>query len=234
MSDVYTPIVLATPHERHDQIEASLRARPGLKVTRIRRPEDLAVEHLSEIAPRYIFFPHWSWVIPESVFEAFECIVFHMTDLPFGRGGSPLQNLISQGIYETKLTALRCERVLDAGPIYVQKDFSLHGGAEEILLRAARLVEKLIIEILERHPVPKPQVGEPILFQRRKPSDGNIGELDSLGKTHDFIRMLDAKGYPPAFLEIGKLRLEFSRSRLDREYVLADVRITIVPDKEST
>ncbi len=24
----------------------------------------------------------------------FECVCFHMTDVPYGRGGSPLQNLI--------------------------------------------------------------------------------------------------------------------------------------------
>jgi len=28
-----------------------------------------------------------------------------MTDLPFGRGGSPFQNLIARGIYDTKIIA---------------------------------------------------------------------------------------------------------------------------------
>jgi len=37
-----------------------------------------------------------------------------MTDVPYGRGGSPLQNLIVRGHTETKLTALRCVRDLDA------------------------------------------------------------------------------------------------------------------------
>jgi methionyl-tRNA formyltransferase len=39
--------------------------------------------------------------------------------------------------------------------------------------------------------------------------------------------MLDADGYPPAFLEIGDLRLEFGRSRLGPAEVTADVRITL-------
>jgi methionyl-tRNA formyltransferase len=44
---------------------------------------------------------------------------------------------------------------------------------------------------------------------------------------HDFIRMLDADGYPHAFLEYGKFRLEFSRSALYEGRVVADVRITL-------
>lgn len=235
MNDITrTPIVLATPHSRHDLMEARLCAQSGLKVTRIRTPQELTAEKLNAISPTFVFLPHWSWIIPESVFGLFECIVFHMTNLPFGRGGSPLQNLIVRGVYETQLTALRCEGALDAGPIYAQRPLSLHGGAEEIFLRAATLIEELIIDIVNHHPEPRPQFGEPLMFHRRKPEDGDISRLDSLGQTHDYIRMLDAQGYPPAFLEIGRLRLTFSRSRLDQDHVLADVRITILPDEETS
>ena len=45
---------------------------------------------LESYNPRYIFFPHWSWIVPKEIFEKYECVCFHMTDLPFGRGGSPL------------------------------------------------------------------------------------------------------------------------------------------------
>ncbi len=51
-------------------------------------------------------------------FFNFNCVVFHMTDLPFGRGGSPLQNLISRGIYKTKISAIKVVKEIDAGPIY--------------------------------------------------------------------------------------------------------------------
>src|SRR5699024_5051687 len=58
-------------------------------------------------SPRCLFFPHWSFRVPAEVTSRFECVCFHMTDLPYGRGGSPLQNLISSGHDETMLTALR-------------------------------------------------------------------------------------------------------------------------------
>ena len=72
-----------------------------------------------------------------------------MTDLPFGRGGSPLQNLIERGIYETKLSALRCCKELDGGDIYLKRPLSLWGTAEEIYLRAAELTKEMMIETVK-------------------------------------------------------------------------------------
>ena len=64
----------------------------------IAAPAELTRAALEQAKPRYVFFPHWSHIIPEDIHGAFECVIFHMTDLPFGRGGSPLQNLIARGI----------------------------------------------------------------------------------------------------------------------------------------
>jgi methionyl-tRNA formyltransferase len=139
-----------------------------------------------------------------------------------------------RGIYETRISALRCEKEIDAGPIFTKRTLSLHGGAEEIFLRAAILIEQMIVEIIENRPTPRPQVGEPTLFRRRRPADSDIASLDSLEKIHDHIRMLDAEGYPKAFLRVGRLQLEFGRSSLTHDHVTADVRITVVPDEEAS
>ncbi len=48
---------------------------------------------------------------------------------------------------------------------------------------------------------------------------------------HDFIRMLDAEGYPRAFLQHSGFRFEFSRSALYDGRVVADVTITRVEGK---
>ena len=55
-----------------------------------------------------------------------------MTDLPYGRGGSPLQNLIIRGHKKTKISALRMVNELDAGPIYFKRSLSLNGNAQKI------------------------------------------------------------------------------------------------------
>lgn len=218
-------VVIATPHARHNAMEAAMRERLGIDVLRVRSPTELDVSALADFAPRFIFFPHWSWKIPADIYERFECVIFHMTDLPFGRGGSPLQNLIVRGLNETQLTALRCVAALDAGPIYMKRPLSLHGTAEEILLRASKLTGEMIESIVREQPTPQPQVGEPTIFSRRTPQDGDWTELDKLGKVFDYIRMLDADGYPPAFLETRHFRLEFSRASLKSDAVIADVKI---------
>lgn len=220
-------IVFATPHARYDALENALREVHSLDIVRVREREAVTAERLDALRPRWIFLPHWSWIVPASVYERFECVIFHMTDLPFGRGGSPLQNLIVRGLTETRLSAIRCEKVLDGGPVYCKRPLSLAGTAEEILVRAARLMEGMVVEIVREGRVPTPQIGEPTVFLRRSPAEGDIGNLDDLQRVHDHIRMLDAEGYPRAFLRAGALRLEFTGSDWAEDHLLAQVSIRI-------
>lgn len=206
---------------------ARLEYRTGCRFTLLTQPEELTIETLEKLRPQYVFFPHWSHRIPESVYSHFECVIFHMTDLPFGRGGSPLQNLIAQGIYETKISALRCVEEMDAGPIYLKKPFSLYGSAEEIFLRASEVIEDMIVEILEKLPDPMPQEGVPTVFKRRKPEESDLATAQTLEQAFDLIRMLDADGYPHAFINVGPFKVEFTRASKKTGQVLADVRISL-------
>lgn len=217
--------VIAASSKWHPSLLDNLRARVKCKIHLIDQKEDLLIERLSEINPRYIFFPHWSHIIKPPIYDNFECIIFHMTDVPFGRGGSPLQNLVSRGIYETKITALRCERGLDAGPVYMKRPLSLFGTAQEIYMRAGLLVEDMIATIVHEEPEPTPQLGEVVEFSRRKPDESDICGLRNLDQVFDYIRMLDADGYPRAFLETEHLRFEFHRATRRLDSVVADVKI---------
>lgn len=204
-----------------------LGARLSRRFIAIESPSELSLDRLRAENVKLIFFPHWSWMIPEEVYSSFECIVFHMTDLPFGRGGSPLQNLIARKVYDTKVSALRVVAELDAGPVYLKRPLSLHGNAEEIYLRASESIEEMIAEIIDTSPTPVPQSGEATVFKRRTPKDGDIMAGKSLREVYDIIRMLDATGYPPAFLETDQLKLEFSRAALKSGCVVAEVKITV-------
>jgi methionyl-tRNA formyltransferase len=187
---------------------------------------ELTVSRLRELRPRYVFFLHWSWKVPEDITREFECVCFHMTDVPFGRGGSPLQNLIARGHRRTKLTALRMTRGMDEGPVYGKEELSLEGNAEEIYIRAGELSARMLGEIAAREPEPVPQTGTPVEFKRRKPEESRMPASATLGQTHDHIRMLDADGYPPAFLDHQGFRYSFRRSALYDGRIVADVTIT--------
>lgn len=193
----------------------------------IARQEQLTLETMRALNPRFVFFIHWSWKVPDEILKAYECVCFHMTDVPYGRGGSPLQNLILRGHKNTKLTALRMTAELDAGPVYLKEDLSIEGGsAEEIYIRASNKAAEIILRIISEKIEPVPQSGPPTVFRRRQPQESQMPDLDSLEQLYDFIRMLDAEGYPRAFLEAKGMRFEFSRATLYDGRIVADVIIT--------
>lgn len=225
-------IVIATPHGRNDLLERRVGDKlPDHHVVRLHARQDLSSETLAQIKPEFVFFPHWSWLIPEEIHLRFDCVIFHMTDIPYGRGGSPLQNLIVRGHHETMMSALKCVKDFDAGPVYLKRPLSLAGTAEEILQQASVLIEKMIVEIVERRPIPVPQQGDVVEFKRRQPKDGDLAPLLELSQVYDYIRMLDAEGYPPAFFKTEHLNFEFSDARLGEEFVEAKVRIRKNPNE---
>ena len=191
----------------------------------IARPEDLTASALADFSPDYVFLPHWSWRIPAEIHERFECVAFHMTDLPFGRGGSPLQNLIVRGITATQLSAFRVSEALDAGPVYLKRPLTLDGSAREIYERAAALAFSMIDEIVATRPHPVAQEGRVVTFARRTPADSEIPVGLDPERLYDFIRMLDAETYPPAFLVRDGLRYEFTNASLREGRVVATVTV---------
>ena len=191
-------------------------------------PEDLSERLLEDINPKFIFFPHWSAIVPEPIVQKYECVCFHMTDLPFGRGGSPLQNLVVRGMTSTRLTALRMDEGVDTGPIYGKRDLSLEGSARQVYRRAAEVSIELMKWIVLERPMPTAQEGEATAFRRRRPRESALpSDLGAL-ETMRFIQMLDADGYPRAFVEHGEWRLEFDEASMDEAGLTATVRFKLM------
>ena len=222
------PLLLLSSRPWNCSLADRLSRRLNRPVESITAPSQLTSEAVAAIDPHWIFVPHWSHLIPESIWGQWPTVIFHMTDLPYGRGGSPLQNLIQLGHSSTMLTGLRCGAGLDAGDVYLKQPLSLHGSAEEIFLRADALIEQMIESIVCEQPVAMPQQGEPLLFSRRTPDQSNLASCPEgdLSAWYDQIRMLDAESYPHAFLEMHGMRLEFRRVCQRSDGLHADVRIS--------
>jgi methionyl-tRNA formyltransferase len=210
----------------HDDLFTKLKKETYGVWHRIQSNQEFTKEGLKRYKVDKIFIPHWSHIIPAEIYEKYECIVFHMTDLPFGRGGSPLQNLIIRGFKESKISALKVEKGIDTGPIYLKRPIILSGTAEEIFLRANPIILEMIKEILRNKICPTPQVGRPFVFKRRKPNEGNLAQSYTLKSVYDMIRMLDCVDYPNAFIETDKFKFEFEKAKFQKDNILANVRIT--------
>tara|TARA_B100001123_G_scaffold442422_2_gene585942 strand:+ start:951 stop:1634 length:684 start_codon:yes stop_codon:yes gene_type:complete len=206
--------------EKYEALSASV---PG-DWTYVSTKEEL-LETVDICSPRYIFFLHWSWLVPKEIWATHESICFHMTDVPYGRGGSPLQNLISQGKKETKIAALQMVEELDAGPVYLKRTMSLAGRAEEIYLRAGDICYEMILSIISKTPKPVAQYGEVTLFKRRNPEQSELPAVGGVESIYDHIRMLDAPTYPLAFVVHGDFHIEFTHAQLDKDEVSARVKI---------
>ncbi|TXE82845.1 methionyl-tRNA formyltransferase [Campylobacter peloridis] len=195
----------------------------------IKEKDKLNLAYIKNINPKYIFFPHWSYYIPKEIYENYECIVFHLGDLPFGRGGSPLQNLIIRGIYKSKISALKVCEVLDGGDIYLKHDISFkYFSAQKIYEKISKIIfSKLIPQILTLDIKPYKQKGKVVVFKRRKPNQSNVKTINNINirKIYDFIRMLDAKDYPKAFLEYKNIKIYFKNAKLKNNIIQAKVEI---------
>ncbi len=174
-----------------------------------------------------IFFVHWSKIIPRNIIDNFFCIAFHMTDLPYGRGGSPLQNLILAGKKTTKITAFKMIDKIDAGPIYLKKKLKLNGRAIEIFNNAKIITLKMIKEISAKEIIPKKQRQSKIMFKRLTKKDNylNFNEIKTINKFYDKIRMVDAPTYPNAHFKNGEFSFHFSNVKKENNVIYCSVKI---------
>lgn len=135
----------------------------------ITRREDFCPGKLNSFGKLdYVFVPFWSWYIPPEIYQNWEVVIFHITDVPFGRGGSPLQNLIVRGHNTTMISAIECIKELDAGPVFMKLAFDIsRGTADEIYDRANRFIREYMIPfIIAEKPIPVPQTGTATIFKR--------------------------------------------------------------------
>lgn len=188
----------------------------------------LTTKYIKSIKPKYIFFPHWSKKVNSKIINNYECIGFHETDLPYGRGGSPIQNMIIRNYKKTVISAIKLTDELDAGPIYLKKTLKLDGNAQEIYERTSKKVFKMINIIIKKKIMPVAQKGKVVKFKRRKPKQSNLSKkTKTLKELYNHIRMLDAKTYPTAFIKHGNLRIEFKKAKINNKSIKASASIKI-------
>lgn len=144
-------------------------------------------------------------------------LVVHESDLPKGRGFSPLSWSILAGENVIPVCLIEAADEVDAGAI-LYKDRIVLEGHELIGEIRAALGEKTI-ELCERFlyeasPVtPVPQVGEPTYFKRRRPPDSRLDPNQSISDQFELLRIVDNRRYP-AFFELRGHRYVLSIEKI--------------------
>ena len=142
-------------------------------------------------------------------------LVIHASDLPKGRGWSPMAWEVLNGADHITVSLLNAEDGVDSGDIWQKRRFDLD-GTELLSDLNAKLFEtelELMDWALEHcdSTAPEPQTGEPSMWPKRTPADSEIDPTKSLTESFDTIRIADPDRFPAFFTHRGAtytIRLE--------------------------
>jgi methionyl-tRNA formyltransferase len=135
-------------------------------------------------------------------------LVIHDSELPKGKGWSPLTWQILEGKDEVTATLFQAVEKIDAGPIYLQKKLKFSGTEliEEIREMQSQIQEELALEFIDKHESLNaiPQSGEETFYPRRKPKDSELDISKSIKEQFNLLRVVDNERYPAYFFYKGK------------------------------
>ena len=144
-------------------------------------------------------------------------LVVHASDLPNGRGFSPITWLILEGASEIPICLLEAVEKVDAGPV-VYRDV-LHLEGHELNEETRVLLGEKHIALCRRFldaaepPPGQPQEGEATFYARRRPEDSRLDPQKSIAEQFDLLRVVDNTRYP-AFFDLRGHRYQLSITKV--------------------
>jgi methionyl-tRNA formyltransferase len=135
-------------------------------------------------------------------------IVVHASDLPKGKGFSPLQWQVREGAESIVLTLFEAVKDVDAGDVYFKTALPFTGTELLVDLRKAMalkivdMCKDFILNFSKFHS--KPQIGEVTFFRRFIESDDELDINKTISELMNQLRSSDFEKYPPYFYYKGK------------------------------
>jgi len=135
-------------------------------------------------------------------------IVIHASDLPEGKGFSPLQWQIREGKSEIVLSLFKAVADVDAGEVFYKVKLSLLGN--ELLNEMREKMALTIIKMCERfvsdfpNVSATPQLGDETFYRRLNEGDDELDINKSINEIMDQLRASDFENYPPYFYYKGR------------------------------
>lgn len=137
-------------------------------------------------------------------------LVVHESDLPKGRGWSPLTWQVLEGINEIPIVLFEATESVDSGIIYLQDKMSFTGYEliDDLRKVQAETSIRMCHEFVERYPEivveGKEQQGEPTFYIRRTPKDSRLDPDRTIREQFNLLRVVDNEQYPAYFELNGK------------------------------
>ena len=131
----------------------------GIEVFQPLSLKDVAAqEKIAALGADVMVVAAYGLILPQRVLDLprFGCLNIHASLLPRWRGAAPIQRALLAGDAETGVCIMQMEAGLDTGPVLQRRAFALAPAETAASLhdRLAALGAQLIVEVLERLPLP--------------------------------------------------------------------------------
>lgn len=130
-------------------------------------------------------------------------LVVHASDLPQGRGFSPLTYQIIEGLNRIPVCLLEAAETVDSGPVVYREWIAYEG--HELIGELRQTLGAMTVELCLRFmgeaapPTGAPQRGEPSIYPRRRPADSVLDPEQTIAEQFDLLRTVDNDSYPAYF-----------------------------------
>ena len=127
-------------------------------------------------------------------------IVVHASDLPKGKGFSPMQWQILEGKNDIILTLFEAIEAIDAGPYYLKDKIEFNGTELYDELRdklAQKIIEMCLSFVINYDDLkPKIQIGQATIYRKRTKEDDRIDISKCIVEQFNHFRIADNKKFP--------------------------------------
>lgn len=131
-------------------------------------------------------------------------LVVHESNLPTGKGWSPLTWQVLEGKNEIPVTLFEAESEIDAGLIYYQEIIQLSGNEliDELRELQGKITINLIMKFISNFKKVngKVQTGESTFYKKRGPGHSVLNIDKSIREQINLLRVVDNEKYPAFFI----------------------------------
>ncbi|MBL69339.1 MAG: UDP-2,4-diacetamido-2,4,6-trideoxy-beta-L-altropyranose hydrolase [Verrucomicrobiales bacterium] len=132
-------------------------------------------------------------------------LVVHESNLPEGKGWSPLTWQVLEGKNTIPITLLEAGKYIDSGIIYLRDNIYFNGSEliDEMRARQAKYTFKICSQFVRKYPdiiaEGMPQKGEETFYRKRTKKESRLDVQKSIAEQFDLLRVVDNERYPAYF-----------------------------------
>ncbi|WP_300440115.1 formyltransferase family protein [Christiangramia sp.] len=134
-------------------------------------------------------------------------IVVHASDLPHGKGFSPMQWQILEGKNQIPITLFEAVEGVDSGPFYLKDmiEFEGHELLNELREKMALKIIQMCLRFVNEYGKlrSQPQIGESSLYKKRMTQDDQLDISKSIASQFNHFRIAHNENHPLYFKYLG-------------------------------